>query len=519
MSSHVQKGSSTEAPADSRRWLALILLCAAQFMVVLDISIVNVALLSMQHELGFSTQNLQWVISAYSLTFGGFLLLGGRAADLFGRRRLLIAGLMVFSLASLLGGLSQSPVELIVFRAIQGLGAALVATISLSLIAILFAEGPERNTALGIAGAVASSGFAAGAILGGLLTTALGWRWVLFVNVPIGMLAVALAPFWLRESRASLAQRHVDVQGALLVTGGLVALVFALVEGNTVGWVSLAILGLFALAIVLLVAFVFVERRSPAPLVRLGVFRLRSLTGANLVAVLATGAFGSLIFVLTLYMQEVLHFSPLSTGLGFLPLAALLILTSNVASWLITRWGVKPVMVSSLLLMIAGSLLLLGLSAQGTYLSTLFPGMLVFGLGISPLIASLIISATAGVGNDEQGLATGLFNTSQQVGAGLGLAVIVVISTIRTASVAQGGAASAVALSDGFQAALIGCACLVVIALLIALLVIQSKGSNAALAAHRAPASPAYCTRPLGMVVKPPAETARRTDARTNEER
>jgi hypothetical protein len=403
---------------------------------------------------------------------------------------------------------------LIVFRAIQGLGAALVATISLSLIAILFAEGPERNTALGIAGAVASSGFAAGAILGGLLTTALGWRWVLFVNVPIGMLAVALAPFWLRESRASLAQRHVDVQGALLVTGGLVALVFALVEGNTVGWVSLAILGLFALAIVLLVAFVFVERRSPAPLVRLGVFRLRSLTGANLVAVLATGAFGSLIFVLTLYMQEVLHFSPLSTVLGFLPLAALLILTSNVASWLITRWGVKPVMVSSLLLMIAGSLLLLGLSAQGTYLSTLFPGMLVFGLGISPLIASLIISATAG-----EGLATGLFNTSQQVGAGLGLAVIVVISTIRTASVAQGGAASAVALSDGFQAALIGCACLVIIALLIALLVIQSKGSNAALAAHRAPASPAYCTRPLGMVVKPPAETARRTDARTNEER
>ena len=512
MSSLAQKSVSAEATPDPRRWLALILLCAAQFMVVLDFSIVNVALPSIQRELGFSTQNLQWVVSAYSLTFGGFLLLGGRAADLFGRRRLLIIGLIVFSLASLLGGLAQSSLYLILFRAIQGLGAALVAPISLSLIAILFAEGSERNTALGIGGAVASSGFAAGAILGGLLTAALGWRWVLFVNVPIGVLAVALTPFLLKERRISSEQRYIDVQGAILVTGGLVALVFALAEGNTLGWESLSILGLFALAIVLLAAFVFVERRSPAPLVRLGIFQLRTLTGANLVAILATGAFGSLIFILTLYMQEVLHFSPLSTGLGFLPLAALLIATSNVASRLITRWGVKPVMVSGLVLMIVGFLLLLGLSAQGTYVQTLLGGMLVLGIGIGSLFSAMIIASTAGVSNDEQGLASGLINTSQQVGAGLGLALIVVISTARTVSLVQSGAANAVALSGGFQAALIGCACFAVIALLIALLVIHPQEPNVVLS-HPAVAEHAQSTRPIGIIVVPTTETTRKTDA------
>ena len=467
MPSLTLKDNAVASSADPRRWLALILLCTAQFMVVLDFSIVNVALPSIQHDLGFSTQNLQWIISAYSLTIGGFLLLGGRAADLFGRRRLLIAGLILFSFASLLGGLAQSPLQLIICRALQGLGAALVAPISLSLIAILFAEGPERNTALGIAGAVASSGFAAGAILGGLLTATLNWRWVLFVNVPIGILAIVLAPLLLAESRISSEQRHIDVPGAILVTGGLVTLVYVLAQGNTWGWTSLPILGLLALSILLLGAFVFVELRSPSPLVRFGIFRLRTLMGASFVALLGPGAFGALIFVLTLYMQEVLHWTPLLTGIGFLPLAAVLIINANIVSRLITHWGIKPVMVSGFILMLLGCLLLLNISAQGNYQQTLLPGMLVLGFGLSCMFPSMIIAATTGVSNDEQGLASGVINTIQQVGGGLGLALIVVISTARATYLTQHKATSAVALTGGFQAALFGCACFTALALLI----------------------------------------------------
>ncbi|MFL5663636.1 MAG: MFS transporter, partial [Ktedonobacteraceae bacterium] len=354
-----------------RQGLALALLCIAEFMIVLDFSIVNVALPSMQKDLNFSTQNLQWVVSAYSLTLGGFLLLGGRLADLYGRRLLFILGLVLFSLASLAGGLAPSNVWLIIARAVQGLGAALVAPTALSLITTTFAEGSARNKAFGLVGALASAGFAAGAILGGLLTAGPGWRWVMFVNVPIGIAAVVAAPFLLRESRAQVNERRVDVFGALTVTIGLIVLVYTLSQGNEIGWLSLQTFGLLALAAALLIAFVVIEIRSAFPLVRLGIFGQRTVTGANLVSMLAPGAFGALVFILTLYMQKVLDYSALTTGLAFLPMAAVILIFSNVVSRLVTRFGVKPFLVGGITGLIIGLLLLTRIAANGNYLETL----------------------------------------------------------------------------------------------------------------------------------------------------
>lgn len=438
-----------------RRILALALLCAAQFMVVLDFSIVNIALPSMQRDLGLSTPNLQWIVSAYSLTFGGFLLLGGRMADLYGRRRLFLIGLVVFSLASLAGGLSPSGLWLIASRAVQGLGAALVAPTSLSLITTNFAEGSERNKALGVVGAVASAGFAAGAILGGLLTAGPGWRWVMFVNVPLGIASIILTPILLDESRAQLKDRRLDIFGAVTVTAGLIALVYALTRGNEVGWLTLQTLGLIMLAFVLLAAFVIIELRSPFPLMRLGIFRVRTVTGANLVSLLAPGVFGSVVFILTLYMQKVLGYSALLTGLAFLPLAGMILITSNTSSRLVARYGVKPFLVGGLAVLVVGVLLLSGVSPQGTFVATLLPGMLVVALGMGPVFSTMVIAATSGVSNDEQGLASGVYNTTLQVGSGLCLAIISAVSTARAASL--GTHAGLSALTSGFQYALYVC--------------------------------------------------------------
>jgi EmrB/QacA subfamily drug resistance transporter len=289
-----------------RQGFALALICIAQFMVVLDFSIVNIALPFMQKDLGLSTANLQWIVSAYALTFGGFLLLGGRMGDLYGRRKLFMAGLFVFSLASLSGGLALSGTMLIVSRAIQGVGAAMVAPTAIALVSTTFPEGPARNKAFGMVGAISSLGFAAGAIFGGLLTAGPGWRWVMFVNVPIGLVTLVLIPRLLTESQNQNKQRRVDVLGAILVTAGLIALVYTLSQGNSSGWLSLQTIGLFVLSVVLLVAFVIVEQRSSSPLVRLGIFRLRNVTGANLINLITPGVMGSVIFVLTLFMQEVM---------------------------------------------------------------------------------------------------------------------------------------------------------------------------------------------------------------------
>ncbi|GCF11801.1 MFS transporter [Dictyobacter arantiisoli] len=383
-----------------REAFILVLLCLAQIMVVLDFSIVNIALPSVQKDLGLSTQNLQWIVSAYSLTFGGFLMLGGRMGDLYGRRKLFMIGLFLFSLASFAGGLAISGVWLIVSRAVQGLGAALIAPTSLSLITTNFAEGPERNKAFGLMGAMASLGFAIGAILGGLLTAGPGWRWVMFVNVPLGLIALILGPLLLAESRVHSEQRRLDVLGAVLVTAGLVILVYALARGNDLGWTSLSTLGLLLAAVILLVTFVLLEAHSSSPLIRLSLFRLPTVTGANLVNFIAPGVFGALVFILTLYMQKVLGYSAIQTGLAFLPLACVILIFSNASSRLITRVGAKPLLLIGLILTIIGLLLFLGLSATGSYVGTLLPGMLVVGLGMGIAFATVVIVATTGVSDD-----------------------------------------------------------------------------------------------------------------------
>ncbi len=467
----------TSTPIEARRkGLALALLCVAQFMVVLDFSIVNVALPSIQRDLGFSTQNLQWVISAYSLTLGGFLLLGGRLGDLYGRRFLFISGLGLFSFASLAGGLAPSGVWLIVARAVQGLGAALVAPTSISLVSTTFAEGAERNKAFGVVGSVASAGFAAGVILGGVLTSSFGWRWVMFVNVPIGILAAVATPLLLHENRMQDGHRRVDIFGALTVTAGLIALVYALSQGNDTGWLSFQTLGLLALAVIFLAGFGIIEVRSPFPLVRFSIFRLRSVTGANLVTLLAPGVFGALVFILTLYMQKVLGYSAIETGLAFLPMAAIILFASNIVSRLVTRIGVKPFLVGGISGLFVGVLLLTQITANGSYLSSILPGIIVVSLGMGPTFATMIIAATDGVSDDEQGLASGLFNTSMQVGSGLVLAIVVVVSTARTATVLQAGERMGkVATAAGLQYALFVCAGVAALAALVAFFTIRPK--------------------------------------------
>src|SRR5215212_8105002 len=333
--------SPTLAP--ERKWLALALLALAQFVVVLDASIVNVALPSIGRDLQFSQENLSWVVNAYTLTFGGFLLLGGRMADLLGRRRLFMAGIVLFGVASLLGGFAESEGQLIAARALQGLGAALLSPAALSLVTVIFKEGAERNKALGVWGAVAGSGGAVGVLLGGMLTEWAGWEWVLFVNVPIAAVGALLAPRLLPESRNEGA-RHFDVAGAFSVTAGLSLLVYTLVDANNAGWGSTQTVGLLALAFALIAAFVAIERSSRAPLVPFRIFRIRTLTGANVVGILIGASLFSMFFFISLYMQQVLGYSAIHAGLSYLPLALTIIVTAGIASQLVTRIGFKPVL-------------------------------------------------------------------------------------------------------------------------------------------------------------------------------
>jgi EmrB/QacA subfamily drug resistance transporter len=438
-----------------RRWLALVLLAAAQFVVVLDASIVNVALPSIGTALDFSQDNLSWVVNAYTLTFGGFLLLGGRMADLLGRRRLFIAGLILFAGASLAGGLAQSDVWLIAARAVQGLGAALLSPAALSLVTEIFKEGAERNKALGVWGAVAGSGGAAGVLLGGMLTEWAGWEWVLFVNVPIGLAAAFLAPRLLPESRNDGA-RHFDFAGAFTVTVGLSLLVYSLVNANEAGWGSATTLGLLAVAAVLIVGFVLIERSTKAPLVPFpGIFRLRTISGINVTGLLIAMALFSMFFFISLYMQQVLGYDPLEAGLAYLPLAGGIIVSAGVASQLTTRFGVKPVLIMGLLLTAVGLLWFSQISPGGSYLGDiLFPSIIAaFGLGFA--FVPMTIAAVAGVEPHEAGLASGLINTSQQVGGALGLAVLAAIANSRTDSLAESGTSMPVALTEGFQSALL----------------------------------------------------------------
>ena len=460
--------------------LALALLATTQFVVVLDASIVNVALPSIGRALDFSRDNLSWVVNAYTLIFGGFLLLGGRLADLLGRRRMFVIGLLVFSVGSLAGGLAQSSTWLVIARGVQGLGAAIVSPAALSIVMTTFAEGSERNRALGVWGAVAGSGGAAGVLLGGMLTQWAGWEWVLFVNVPIGLAAAALAPRLLLESRDETATRSFDLAGAVTVTAGLALLVYALVDANRAGWGSAQTVGLLAVAAVLLASFVAVELRTARPLVPFSIFRLRTLRGANAVGLLIGMALFSMFFFISLYLQQVLGFSALKTGVSYLPLAFTIIVTAGAASALVTKVGFKPTLIGGLLLIAAGLVWFSQVSAPGgSYLSDILGPSLLAGAGLGFAFVPVTIAATSGVPADESGLASGLINTAQQVGGALGLAILATVASGRTDNViASGQHNPAIALTEGFQNAFLVGAGFAVLGAVLAATLISSRDSR-----------------------------------------
>ena len=464
-----------------KKWLALALLALAQFVVVLDASIVNVALPSIGSDLDFRQDNLSWVVNGYTLFFGGFLLLGGRMADLIGRRRMFMAGLVLFALASLAGGLATSPGTLIAARAVQGLGAALLSPAALSLVTVMFSEGAERNKALGVWGAIAGSGGAAGVLLGGVLTEHAGWEWVLFVNVPIGIAAAMLATRLLPESRNAGA-RHFDVAGAVAVTTGLSLLVYTLVDANDAGWLSGQTLGLGAVALALLGAFVAIETRSAAPLVPFRIFRNRTITGTNVVGLLVAMALFSMFFFVSLYMQQVLGYDALKAGLAYLPLAGGIIVSAGIASGLVTKFGFKPILVTGLMLTAIGLVWFSQVEVGGSYVGDILFPSLIAAVGLGFAFVPMTIAAVSGVEPHEAGLASGLINTSQQVGGALGLAILAAIANSRTdelMTAAQGDpAALPNALTEGFQIAFIVGAAFAVVGAILASTLISSRASR-----------------------------------------
>lgn len=457
-----------------KKWFALGLLLGVQFMVVLDIAIVNVALPSIQTDLGFSRESLQWVVSAYALFFGGFLLLGGRVSDIVGRRRVFVAGLIVFTGASLLSGLAWSEGALIGARALQGLGAAMITPAALSILSTTFAEGKERNAALGAWGAVGAFGAVAGVLLGGVLTDALSWEWIFFVNVPVGLAGLVLAPILLNESRDARVKSF-DVPGAVLVTSGLVVLVFALTRGNHYGWGSVETIGLFTLSGALLASFLIWEARTAEPLMPFSIWRLRTVAGANVAGLILGTALFAMFLVLTLYMQQVLGYSPMRTGIGYLAVAGTAIVWSGVAAQLVNRVGVKPVLVAGMSFLSAGLLYFTQVSVDGSYLGDLLPGFLLISIGMGFSFVPISIAALAGVHPSEAGLASGLINTSQQIGGALGIAVLSAVASSSTNDALASGSSLPVALTDGFHAAFYGAAAVALVGVLVALFVVRRE--------------------------------------------
>jgi EmrB/QacA subfamily drug resistance transporter len=460
------------AATPRNKWLALALLSAVQFMVVLDIAVVNVALPSIKVDLGFSEQNLQWVISAYALVFGGFLLLGGRAADVLGRRRVFAVGLVAFTVASLVAGLAWSEGSLIAARAFQGLGAAIISPAALSMVSTTFTEGRERNLALGVWGAVGGFGAAAGVLLGGVFTELLSWSWIFFVNVPVGATALLLTPFLLSESRdASI--RSFDAPGAVLVTGGLSSLVYAITQAGDVGWLAGRTVGTFAAAVVLIAAFAAWEQRHAEPLMRLGIFRIRTVAGANVAGFILGTALFSMFLMLTLYMQNVLGYSPLQAGVAYLAVAGGAIVWSALAAQLVTRLGVKPVLVAGMASLTAGLVYFTQIDVHGSYLGDLLPGFLLVGIGIGFAFVPISIAALAGVEARESGLASGLINTSQQIGGALGIAALSTIATSRTTHALHVGTPLHSALVHGFTGAFVAGVAIAAVGVVAALALIR----------------------------------------------
>jgi EmrB/QacA subfamily drug resistance transporter len=459
---------------DPRRWWALALLCGAFFMVILDAAIVTVALPSMEEELGFSAQGLQWVVSAYALTFAGLLLLGGRAADLLGRRRVFMVGLVVFTAASLLCGLAWSDEALIGARALQGIGAAIMTPSALSIITTTFAEGPARNKALGIWGALGGIGATTAWLIGGPLVDGPGWEWIFYINIPVGLAALALSPVLLRESTAATASRSFDPFGALTITGSLALLVYSLVEAPNVGWGDPQTVLLLAGSAALLGAFVLIESRHRAPLVRLGIFRSRTIVGANTVMLVFGALPFGLSFILTLYAQQVLGYSAVKFGLTSLVFPVTAALGSILGQQIVLRVGFRPVAAVGMALMGGGALILTQVSVGGSYFGDIFFGLLVFGPGVGLAFVTASIAALAGVAEHESGLASGLSNTSFQIGAALGVAIVTTVSVSRTDDylAANVDANPLVALTEGYQSAFLAVSILAGIGVALSLLLL-----------------------------------------------
>jgi EmrB/QacA subfamily drug resistance transporter len=451
-------------------WVVLVIICLAQFMVVLDATIVNVALPHIQTALDFKNEaGLQWVINAYTLVFAGFLLLGGRAGDLLGRKRLFLVGLVVFTVASFLDGIASSSGELIGFRALQGLGAALISPAALSIISTTFAEGKERARALGVWAAIAIGGSAVGLVLGGALTQSFSWRWIFFVNVPVGILTFLAATRLVPESKDEHEHRGYDLAGAVTVTGGLMALVYGLVNSASHGWGSTTTIVSFVGAAVLLAAFIVIEQRSAEPLVRLSIFRVRSLLTANLSMFLAFSGMFAMFFFNTLYIQKVLGFGPLKAGVAFLPFTAGVMLAAGIASGLAPKIGVRPVAATGMVLTVVGMILFARMPVDGSYAIDVLPGMILGSLGMGAIFMPLTLVATTGLDDEDQGLASGLFNTSQQVGGALGLAILTTIATGHTHGT------SAAAQVSGFHWAFAGAGVLVALSLVVMLALLRKR--------------------------------------------
>ena len=474
MESSAPVARPTPALLDPRRWWALALLCGAFFMVILDGTITIVALPSIGADLSFSEQGLQWVLSAYALTFGGLLLLGGRAADLLGRRRVFMAGVLLFTAASLGCAVAWSPEALLSARIVQGAGAAIMTPTALSIISTTFSEGSERNKALGLWGALGGIGATAAWLIGGPLVDGPGWRWIFFINVPVGLAGLVLSPLLLRESRAALTQRSYDPAGALTITGAFVLLVYAVVEAPTAGWAEIRTIVPLVGSAVLMAAFALIEARHHAPLVPLRLLRSRTLAGANAVTVFVGTVGVGVPFVLTLYAQQVLGYSALKFGISSVVLAIAATVGAVTGQAAVLKAGFRSVATTGMALMAAGSLVLTRVSVPGSYFPVIFFGLLLCGVGIGLAFVTSTVAALAGVADHESGLASGLSNTALQIGSALGVAIVATVAVSRSHDYQATNAHpnQAVALTEGFQSAFVACAVLATIGMGLALLLL-----------------------------------------------
>jgi EmrB/QacA subfamily drug resistance transporter len=491
------------APAglDPRRWRALALLCGAFFMVLLDGTITIVALPSIGADLGFAKQDLPWVLSAYALAFGGLLLLGGRAADLLGRRRVFMAGVLFFTAASLVCGLAWAPAALLAARVVQGAGAAIMTPTALSIISTTFPEGSERNKALGIWGALGGIGATTAWLIGGPLVDGPGWRWIFFINIPIGVAALALSPVLLGESRAALPRRSYDPAGAIAITGALVLLVYAVVKAPDAGWGDVRTILPLAGSALLVGAFALIESRHHAPLVPLRILRSRTLAGANAVTVLIGTVAVGMPFVLTLYAQRVLGYSAIRFGVSSVVLAVAATTGAIAGQAAVGKAGFRPAAATGMALMGAGSLVLTQVSVHGSYFPDIFFGLLLCGLGIGLAFVTATVAALAGVAEHESGLASGLSNTALQIGTALGVAIVSTVAVSRSADylAANTGANPLVVLTQGYQSAFVACAVLAGIGLALALLLPGRPRRAAHEMPEPVPAGPAARMSPLSL--------------------